>query len=70
MSDEIEPNVGTPVHRTTSTTSTSTGSASAEQLTRIERVVWATPLAAEIEPWTTPGRVTVVAMDMHGTGSQ
>lgn len=37
-----------------------------EQLARIERLLWSTAVAAEVEPWTTPGRVT--ATTNHGDG--
>jgi hypothetical protein len=32
----------------------SIGGAIAEQLARIEQVIWSTPIAAEVEPWVTP----------------
>ena len=39
--------------------SESAGGAIAEQLARIEQVVWSTPVAAAIEPWVTPRWVSV-----------
>lgn len=36
----------------------------AQRVARIARVLWSTPLAADVEPWTTPGRLTAtVAQD-------
>jgi len=40
----------------------------AERLARIARVLWSTPLAADVEPWTTPGRVAATVTPDTGRG--
>jgi hypothetical protein len=40
----------------------------AERVARIAGVLWSTPLAADVEPWTTPGRVTASAPQDEGRG--
>ncbi len=39
-----------------------------ERVARIAQVLWSTPLAADVEPWTTPGRVTATVAPDTGRG--
>ena len=39
-----------------------------ERVARIARVLWSTPLAADVEPWTTPGRVAATVTPDTGRG--
>jgi hypothetical protein len=66
MNSQPRPASGAEAARSASVSPAVAVETPAERVARIAGVLWSTPLAANIEPWTTPGRVTTSVAQANG----